>query len=81
MGRFNDVLPRDYNFGGGQRFSPHPRAHEILRHRDHARPIDDLSGEMQSALADAVIRQCGCDMLGGRYQPIKEIEEETDANR
>jgi hypothetical protein len=38
-----------------------PRSHRLLRLRDGTHKIEDLSGEMRAAHADAVARKCGCD--------------------
>jgi len=54
-----------------------PRSHNILRHRDADRPIDDVSGEMRAAYEDAVKLGCGHDKAA-RYVRIKDEDPKPD---
>lgn len=53
------------------------RSHIDLKHRDAARPLDDLPERMQSAYADAIRRGCGCDRVA-RYARIATTEEVSE---
>lgn len=55
-----------------------PRSHRILRLRDGTYKVEDLSGEMRAAHADAVERGCGCDHAA-RYVRVSDAIFPADA--